>query len=98
MSQVTVPPGVQEVAPPQLQRSLRDRRALISALLSMVTGAMTVLACVPLFSVLLMLLWRGGVKLSWQLLTDLPPTAFEEGGGFGNAIVGPWSWWGLRRC
>jgi phosphate transport system permease protein len=54
----------------------------------MVTGVMTVIACVPLFSVLLMLLWRGGVKLSWQLLTELPPTAFEDGGGFGNAIVG----------
>src|SRR5262249_47547899 len=86
--QVAVPPGGQDVAPPQLQWSLRDRRTLSSALLSMVTGAMTVLACVPLFSVLLMLLWRGGVKLSCQLLTALPPTAFEEGGGFGNAIVG----------
>jgi phosphate transport system permease protein len=35
-----------------------------------------------------MLLWRGGGKLSWALLTELPPTAFEDGGGFGNAIVG----------
>ena len=46
------------------------------------------IACVPLFSVLIMLLWRGGAKLSWQLFTELPPTAFEDGGGFGNAIVG----------
>jgi len=83
-----MPPGVQEVEQPQLRRSLSDRRTLISTLLSIVTGAMTVIACVPLFSVLLMLLWRGGVKLSWQLLTELPPTAFEDGGGFGNAIVG----------
>jgi phosphate transport system permease protein len=85
---VAMPPGVQEVEQPQLQHSLSDRRALISTLLSIVTGAMTVMACVPLFSVLLMLLWRGGVKLSWHLLTELPPTAFEDGGGFGNAIVG----------
>src|SRR5262245_58277740 len=49
---------------------------------------MTVIACVPLFSVLLMLLWRGGEKLSLQLFTELPPTAFEDGGGFGNAIMG----------
>jgi len=83
-----MPPGVQEVEQPQLQHSLSDRRALISTLLSIVTGAMTVMACVPLFSVLRMLLWRGGVKLSWHLLTELPPTAFEDGGGFGNAIVG----------
>ena len=88
MRQGAMPPGVQEVEQPQLQRSLSDRRALISTLLSIVTGAMTVIACVPLFSVLLMLLWRGGVKLSWHLFTDLPPTAFEDGGGFGNAIVG----------
>ena len=46
------------------------------------------IACIPLFSVLIMLFWRGGAKLSWQLFTELPPTAFEEGGGFGNAIVG----------
>src|SRR5215475_4905248 len=83
-----MPPGGQDVEQPQLQYSLSDRRALISTLLSILTGAMTVLACVPLFSVLLMLLWRGGIKLSWQLFTELPPTAFEEGGGFGNAIVG----------
>jgi len=86
--QAAVPPGIQDVEQPPLRRSLSDRRTLISALLSMVTGAMTVIACVPLFSVLLMLLWRGGEKLSLQLLTELPPTAFEEGGGFGNAIVG----------
>jgi phosphate transport system permease protein len=57
-------------------------------LLSIGTGVMTVIACVPLFSVLLMLLWRGGVKFSWHLFAELPPTAFEDGGGFGNAIVG----------
>ena len=83
-----MPPEVQDIEPPPLRRSLSDRRTLISALLSIVTGVMTVIACVPLFSVLLMLLWHGGVKLSWHLFTDLPPTAFEEGGGFGNAIVG----------
>ena len=85
MRQVTIPPGAQEVEPPQLQRSLSDRRALLSSLLSIGTGVMTVIACVPLFSVLLMLLWRGGTKLSLQLFTELPPTAFEDGGGFGNA-------------
>src|SRR5262249_13350488 len=73
---------------PKLQRSLSDRRALISMVLSIGTYVATVLACLPLFSVLFMLLWRGGEKLSWQLFVELPPTAFEEGGGFGNAIVG----------
>jgi phosphate transport system permease protein len=73
---------------PQLQRSLRDRRTLLSTFLSLITGVATVIACVPLFSVLIMLLWRGGKRLSWQVFVELPPTAFEEGGGFGNAIVG----------
>jgi len=71
-----------------LERSLRDRRTLISTLLSVATGVVTVIACIPLFSTLIMLLWRGGAALSWHLFVELPPTAFEEGGGFGNAIVG----------
>ena len=73
---------------PSLDRSYRDPRGVLSTLLSIMTGAATVIACIPLFSVLIMLFWRGGAKLSWQLFVELPPTAFEEGGGFGNAIVG----------
>ena len=49
---------------------------------------MTLLALVPLFSVVWMLLWRGGKKLSLALFTQLPPAPLEQGGGFGNAIVG----------
>ena len=88
MRQVDIPHEAQDINQPQLQRSLGNRRTLISTLLSIGTGGATVLACVPLFSVLLMLLWRGGKKLSWALFVDLPPTAFEDGGGFGNAMVG----------
>jgi phosphate transport system permease protein len=73
---------------PKLERSLGNRRSLLSALLSFITGAATVIACIPLFSVLIMLVWRGGARLSGELFTALPPTAFEDGGGFGNAIVG----------
>ena len=83
-----MPQAPQDGDRPTLKRSLSDRRTLISMLLSSGTYVATVLACVPLFSVLLMLVWRGGGKLSWQLFVELPPTAFEEGGGFGNAIVG----------
>ena len=85
----TAAPRVPEmVRPLQLERSLRDPRTLLSTLLSLGTGIATVIACVPLFSVLFMLLWRGGAKLSWHLFVELPPTAFEEGGGFGHAIIG----------
>jgi phosphate transport system permease protein len=43
---------------------------------------------VPLFSVLLMLFWRGGQRLSLAVFTQLPPAPLEMGGGFGNAIAG----------
>ena len=72
----------------QLEKSLSDSRTLLSVLLSIVTTILAVIACVPLFSVLIMLLWRGGARLGLELFTELPPTAFETGGGFGNAILG----------
>lgn len=71
-----------------LEWSLSDSRTLVSTLLSVITGIATVIACIPLFSVLLMLIVRGGSRLSLALFSELPPSAFEDGGGFGNAIVG----------
>ncbi len=71
-----------------LERSLRRPRTLISVLLSGLVTMMTLLALIPLFSVVWMLLWRGGRKLSLALFTQLPPAPLEQGGGFGNAIVG----------
>jgi phosphate transport system permease protein len=35
-----------------------------------------------------MLIYRGGKRLSLEIFYALPPTAFEMGGGFGNAILG----------
>jgi phosphate transport system permease protein len=81
-------PTADRVELPSLERSYRDFRSVASTLLSVVTGVATVVACIPLFSILIMLLWRGGAKLGWELFVELPPTAFEDGGGFGNAIVG----------
>ena len=49
---------------------------------------MALVASIPLFSVLYMLIVRGGSRLDWEALTALPPAGFEDGGGFGNAIVG----------
>ena len=49
---------------------------------------LTLLALVPLFSVVYMLLVRGIHKLSLSAFTSLPPAALEQGGGFGNAILG----------
>jgi len=71
-----------------LERSLRRPRTLTDFLLSLTVTGMTLLSLVPLFSVVLMLLWRGGRKLSLAVFTQLPPAPLEQGGGFGNAIVG----------
>ncbi len=73
---------------PKLERQPFEPRALKSILLSSITILAALLACVPLFSVLIMLIYRGGKRLSLELFYALPPTAFETGGGFANAILG----------
>jgi phosphate transport system permease protein len=72
----------------QLERSLRRPRTLMDFILNAATTVLTLAALVPLFSVVWMLLWRGGRRLSLALFTELPPAPLEKGGGFGNAIVG----------
>jgi len=72
----------------QLEISLRSPRTFISAALSAIAVGASILACVPLLSVLAMLIYRGGRRLSWEALSSLPPAALASGGGFGNAIVG----------
>jgi phosphate transport system permease protein len=71
-----------------LERSLRRPRTFTNILLTWVVAGMTLVALVPLFSVIWMLFWRGGKKLSVALFTQLPPAPLEQGGGFGNAILG----------
>ncbi|MBM9520853.1 phosphate ABC transporter permease PstA [Desulforhopalus vacuolatus] len=74
---------------PNLERQPFEPRALKSILLSTITIICAVLACVPLFSVLVMLIYRGGSRISLELFTALPPTAFQfDGGGISNAIIG----------
>jgi phosphate transport system permease protein len=72
----------------RLERSLRRPRTLMSMLLSGIITAMTLFALIPLFSVVGLLLWRGGRKLSIAAFTQLPPAPLEQNGGFGNAILG----------
>jgi phosphate transport system permease protein len=72
----------------ELERSLQRPRTLINALMDAMVMGLTALALVPLFSVVWMLLVRGGRKLSFAAFTSLPPSPMEVGGGFGNALVG----------
>src|SRR5215472_15216146 len=71
-----------------IERSLRRPRTLLDFLLNALVWAMTLFSLIPLFSVVLMLLWRGGQKLRLSVFTELPPAPLEQGGGFGNAIIG----------
>src|SRR5215469_11887407 len=77
-----------EVDLESLERSLRRPRTLFSFVMSVLTGAATIAALVPLFSVLYMLVVRGLAGLSMAALGQLPPAAMALGGGFGNAIAG----------
>lgn len=77
-----------ELHKPSYEKNPFERRALVSYVLSTLTILMALAACFPLFSVIIMLLYRGGRRLAFEVFYTLPPTAFETGGGFGNAILG----------
>ncbi|HXX68599.1 MAG TPA: phosphate ABC transporter permease PstA [Polyangiaceae bacterium] len=78
----------QEIDLAELDHSLRRPRTLFSYCLSVLCSILALVAAVPLVSVLLMLVVRGGKRLNLALLTQLPPAAGMVGGGIGNAIVG----------
>jgi phosphate transport system permease protein len=73
---------------PRLEKSLRSPRTLFSACMSVLVFVMTLIVVVPLFSVLIMLAWKGGKRVGVALFTDLPPAAGMIGGGIGNALLG----------
>jgi phosphate transport system permease protein len=71
-----------------LDRKWLQRRTLTSLLVTACILLATLTAVVPLVSILAMLVYRGCAGISRASFVSLPPAAFEEGGGFGNAIVG----------
>jgi phosphate transport system permease protein len=72
----------------RFRRSLLNRRTTLDVTLTALAVMMSLLALFPLFSVLYMLIVRGGALLRPALLTELTPGAGMEGGGIGNAFVG----------
>src|SRR5262249_3932222 len=74
--------------PPDLARRWGSWRTLFSAGLSLLVTTLALLAMVPLFSVLYMLVVKGGQRIDWKLFTELPPAAGMVGGGIGNALLG----------
>jgi len=67
---------------PYRRRILFDRFARWACMFA------TLLALVPLASVLLYVTAKGIGGLSWELFTALPKPVGETGGGFGNAMLG----------
>ena len=65
----------------QLERSLRRPRTLIDSFLNLATTVLTLLALIPLFSVVLMLLWRGGKRLTNNAHGD------SRRGGVGKTVI-----------
>jgi len=78
----------QTLDPAELEKSLRRPRSLINFILSGLVTLLTLSALVPLFSVVYMLLVKGGKRLGTEIFVTLPPAALEDGGGFGNALIG----------
>ncbi len=74
--------------PASLQKNPASPRTLFGLFMSGVAGLFTIIALVPLFIILGYLLTKGISSLRPSVFTELPPPAFTEGGGFGNAIIG----------
>jgi phosphate transport system permease protein len=64
------------------------RRKLVDVVMRGGCVAATVLAIVPLASVLGYVLFQGLGGLSWSFFSELPQPVGEAGGGFGNAMLG----------
>lgn len=71
-----------------IERRWSNGRTLMNLGLTIVTGGIALVACFPLASLLYMLVKRGATAISANSFTQLPPAPMQEGGGFGNAIVG----------
>ena len=63
-------------------------RSLGNRLLTALCIALSVLAMLPLVSILYLVIKNGLPLLRWSVFTELPPAAGMTGGGFGNAVVG----------
>lgn len=73
---------------PSLEKNVLEFRALKNSFLTAMVWGIAIVASIPLFSVIFMLIVEGGARLDYEALTAIPPAGFEMGGGFGNAIVG----------
>jgi phosphate transport system permease protein len=71
-----------------LTRSQMSQRTLFNTVMTVAAFICGILALVPLLAVLSYVIIRGFGSLSPSLFFELPPKALQQGGGFGNAILG----------
>jgi phosphate transport system permease protein len=64
------------------------RRKLVDVIVRGACATATLLAILPLASVLTYVTVKGLGGLSWELFSELPRPVGEAGGGFGNALLG----------
>ncbi|MCA8965076.1 MAG: phosphate ABC transporter permease PstA [Planctomycetes bacterium] len=74
---------------PKLEHDLRAVRTLFDRLLTALCALLSLVAALPLFAVLWLLIERGATNFRLDMLWSLPPSGLDTtGGGFGNAILG----------
>lgn len=89
MANPTMTPRLVPVSSPvSFRRSMGERRTLGNTALTVAAVGLSLIAMFPLFSVLYMLLVKGGALLSPSLFSELTPGAGMDGGGIGNAVLG----------
>jgi phosphate transport system permease protein len=71
-----------------LTRASNDWRSLSGKALTILAGALVVIALLPLVAVLSYVIIKGAGRLSLNLFTELPPPPMVPGGGIANAIIG----------
>jgi len=88
------PPEAEKPLPVQnkeeidLTRSRFSIRALFNIGMNTLAAILTLIALILLFSVLYLIVIRGGARLNLALFYELPPAAGMEGGGIANALLG----------
>lgn len=73
---------------PSLEKNSFDIREIKNISMTIIVWGLAIMASLPLFSVIYMLITEGGARIDIEALTEIPPAGFEMGGGFGNAIIG----------
>ena len=71
-----------------LEASSSRPRTIIGRLLTILAFSFLGLALLPLGLVIVYVIIKGASRFNLSLFTELPPAAFQEGGGVANAIVG----------